>query len=136
MRPAHVRSGLAAAAALALGACGTSSEQKAFDQLSATCRAQVGATYASAAAALQGGVPVGPLCSATLLAMPEGDSCGAASAGNEVCQVLYYWFSADPGVCQGGACACELRLLKSTLDAQQGAAPVCAAQFLRGQPSP
>ncbi len=136
MRHAHLGPGVAAAALLALGACGSSSEQKAFDQLASTCTAQVGATYASAAAALQGGYPVGPLCSATLLPISSADTCGAASAESEVCQVLYYWFSQDPSACQGGYCVCELRLLKSTLDAQQGAAPVCAARFVRGQPSP
>jgi len=136
MRHDHLGPGLVAGAILVLGACGSSPEQKAFDHLSATCAAQAGASYAAAAASLQGGYPVGPLCSATLLPIAESDACGAASAGNEVCQVLYYWFSADPGVCQGGACVCELRILKTNLDAQQGAAPICAARFLRGQPSP
>ncbi len=136
MRRAHLGPGLAAAALLALEACGSSPEEKAFDQIAATCAHQVGATYAAATAALQGGYPVGPLCSATLLPMSSTDACGAASAESEVCQVLYYWFSVDPSVCQGGSCVCELRILKSTLDAQQGAAPICAARFLRGQPSP
>ncbi len=136
MRHAHLGPGLAAAALLALGACGSSPEEKAFDQLAATCTRQVGATEQSAAAALQGGYPVGPLCSATLLPMSSTDACGAASAQNEICQVLYDWFSQDPSVCQGGDCVCELRILKSALDAQQGSAPICAARFLRGQPSP
>jgi hypothetical protein len=79
---------------------------------------------------------VGPLCSATLLPLPEGDTCGAASPDAEVCQVLYDWFTADPSVCQGGTSVCELHLRKSDLDALQGAAPICAVRFLRGQPSP
>ncbi len=120
-----------------LGACGgRTQDQRIADDLSATCTAQVGASYAAAASALQGGYAVGPLCSATLLPMSDADACGAASAGKEVCQVLYYWFSADPGACQGGTCVCELRLQKAALDAQQGSAPICAARFLKGQPSP
>jgi hypothetical protein len=135
MRHAHLPSALLAGA-LALGACGSSPEERTFDALAARCTAQLGATFADAGAALQGGYPVGPLCSATLLPMSGADACGAASAGNEVCQVLYYWFSGDPAACQGGSCVCELRLLQSTLDERQGAAAVCAARFLRGQPSP
>lgn len=125
-----------AAAALALAACGRSPEEKTAEDLSARCQAQVGATYAVAAQALQGGYPVGPLCSETLLPISDADACGAASPGNEVCQVLYYWFSADPAACQGGYCVCELRVLRSSLDAMQRAAAICAARFLRGQPSP
>ncbi len=122
-------------AALALGACGRSPEERTFDALSARCTAQLGALADHAEAALQGGYSVGPLCSATLLPMSGTDACGATSPGNEVCQVLYYWFSADAAACQGGRCVCELRLLKSTLAAGQREATVCAARFLRGQPS-
>jgi hypothetical protein len=137
MLHAQLTPALFAAAVLVLGACGGSSpEQKTFDELSARCTAQLGASYSMASAALQGGYPVGPLCSAALEPTSQSDACGAASAEREVCQVLFYWFSADPAVCQGGACVCELRLLRSELDAQQGAAPICAARFLRGQPSP
>jgi hypothetical protein len=136
MRTVRLAPALLGAAAAGLAACGASAEEKTFDALSAKCNAQLGQTASSAAAALQGGYPVGPLCSTTLLPMSPTDACGAASTANEVCQLLYYWFSADPAVCQGGACVCELRLLKSTLDAQNGSAPICAARFLRGQPSP
>jgi hypothetical protein len=134
MRHVHLAAGLAASAALVLGACGATAEEKAFDELSATCTEQVGGTVQAATVALQGGYPVGPLCSTTLLAMSDTDACGAASAANEVCQVLYYWFSAE--ACQGGYCVCELRVLKQALDARQGSAPICAARFVRGQPSP
>jgi hypothetical protein len=136
MRHAHLPPALLAAATLLIGACGRSPEEKTADDLSARCTAQLGAAYGAAATALQGGYPVGPLCSATLLPISGADACGAASAESEVCQVLVYWFSADPAACQDGYCVCELRLLKGTLDTQQGAAPICAARFLRGQPSP
>ena len=104
--------------------------------LAARCVAQAGASYASAQDALLGGYPLGPLCSATLAPLPAGDSCGAASAGADVCQVLYEWFSSDPGVCAGGACTCELRLRKADLDAHLGAAEICGARFVHGEVSP
>ena len=89
----------------------------------------------SAEVALLGGYPVGPRCFANLSPLPTNDECGAASQQVEVCEVIYYWFSADPTVCQGGSCTCELRVLKSSFDAQQGTARVCAALFQHG-PAP
>jgi hypothetical protein len=124
------------AAAVLASACGGSPEDSTFDRLSARCGAQAGATVDAASAALRGGYPVGPLCSETLLPMSQADGCGAASAESPVCRILYYWFSADPAACQGGSCACELRVRKSELDSRQGKAAVCAARFLRGQPAP
>jgi hypothetical protein len=123
-------------AALALCACGPTKEAQAIEQVATLCAAQLGATYQSAQGALTGGYPVGPLCSATLQPMASGDSCGAASAGSEVCRVLYYWFSADPGECRGGACTCELRLRRPDLDAHQGSAEICAVEFVRETESP
>lgn len=137
MRPAsrlHALLAAIAVAATALAACShESGDEGAFDALAARCEEQVGATFAGAAAALQGGYAVGAVCSTSLEAMPAADGCGAATADRPVCQVLYCWFSADPAVCEGGACTCELRFLRSALDGQGGAAPVCAAGFLRGQ---
>jgi hypothetical protein len=124
------------AALLAGVACGPTSEEKVMADLATRCAAQAGVSYGSAQEALLGGYPVGPLCSATLAPLPAGDSCGAASASGEVCQVLYEWFSTDPGVCPGGACTCELRLRKGDLDANLGAAQICAARFVHGEVSP
>jgi hypothetical protein len=137
MRRGHVTPGLVSAI-LALTGCGVSAgpDEKKFEALEASCAAQPGAAYSAAATALQGGYPVGPVCSAALLPISSTDACGAASDANEVCQVLYYWFTADPSVCAPGYCACELRLLKNDIQARQGGATVCAARFLRGQPSP
>lgn len=105
-----------------------------MDELAARCAGLLGATYAEAQEALSGGSPLGPRCWAALAPLPDGDSCGAATAGDEVCQVIYAWFSADPGECPGGACTCELRLRRSALEAQRGQADICAARFLRGDP--
>ncbi len=137
MRRAHVTPGLLSAV-LALTGCGVSPgpDEKKFEALEATCVAQVGAAYSAAATALQGGYPVGPVCSATLLPISSTDACGPASDANEVCQVLYYWFTADASLCQPGYCACELRLLKDDIQARQDAATVGAARFLRGQSTP
>ncbi len=120
----------------ALAACGSTPEQRNVDQLAEACAAQQGASYTAAREALQGGYPVGPRCSATLPPIAGADACGAASADRELCQVVYYWFVADPAVCEGGSCTCELRLVKSDSDAQGGDAVVCAVRFLKGQPSP
>jgi len=106
-----------------------------MEELAARCASLLGATYAEAQQTLDGGYPMGPRCSAALAPLPDGDSCGAATAGDEVCQVIYAWFSADPGECPGGACTCELRLRRSALEAQQGRAVICAARFVRGDPS-
>lgn len=107
-----------------------------MDRLAARCARQLGVTYAGAEMELLGGYPVGPRCSAELAQLPAGDTCGAATPDREVCQVLYYWFSSDPVACRGGACVCELRLVKADLKSLQGGATVCAARFLRGVPSP
>jgi hypothetical protein len=125
---------IASAAFLAGAACGPTSEERVMDTLAARCARLRGAAYAQAQETLAGGYPVGPRCSAALAPLPDGDSCGAATAGDEVCQVIYAWFSADPGACPGGACTCELRLRRNALEAQQGLAEVCAARFLRGDP--
>lgn len=104
-----------------------------MDELAARCASLQGATYAAAQELLDGGYPVGPRCAAELAPFPDGDSCGA-TAGDEVCQVVYAWFSADPGECPGGACTCELRLRRSELEAQPAAATICAARFARDDP--
>lgn len=125
---------LSAAALLAGAACGPTSEEHVMAEIAARCARQRGASYGDAQSALAGGYPVGPLCAASLAPLPDGDSCGAATAGDEVCQVIYAWFSADPGECPGGVCTCELRLRRSELEARQGRAPICAARFVRGDP--
>jgi len=122
---------LLAAAALA-GCAGSSDDAGKMEALEATCDRQLGATYESAEVALLGGYPVGPRCIANLSPLPANDECGPAAEQVEVCEVIYYWFSADPTVCQGGSCTCELRILKSAFDAQQGTAMVCAALFQHG----
>jgi len=130
-------------AAAALSGCGRSPSHRAIEELSGRCGAQLGVTYAEAQAALSDAtLMVEPACSATLLSMCEGpppcgnDSCGDASAADELCQVLWYWLPGDPTACQGGYCVCELRLEETALDAEQGSAPICAARFLEGQPGP
>jgi len=124
------------AAVLGLASCAPDHEAQAMDAVAKTCLEQAGRRYDGASAALMGGYAVGPLCSATLTPLPEGDTCGAPSPGGEVCRVLYYWFTADHAVCQGGACTCELRLRKNDLDSMQRAATVCAVRFLWGSASP
>lgn len=133
MRPVRATPS-AVLAALALAACGPSPEERTMDRLEEKCVRQLGGTYASAELALLGGYPVGPRCTAALAPLPADDTCGAASADREVCRVQYYWFSSDPVACQGGACVCELRLVKADLQSLQGGATVCAARFLRGVP--
>jgi len=134
MRPPGLCPALLAAAALA-GCGGSSDDVSLMGELQATCERQLGATYENAEASLLGGYPLGPRCLASLSPLPSNDECGSASAQVEVCQVIYHWFSADPAACQGGSCTCELRVLKSALDAQQGAATVCAALFRHGPAS-
>lgn len=103
-----------------------------MDELAARCADQAGASYEGAQEVLAGGYPLGPRCSAVLPPLADGDTCGEATASDEVCQVFYQWFSADPGECPGGACACELRFRRADLDAHQGEAAICAARFHRG----
>jgi hypothetical protein len=113
-------------------ACARNDEERRFEALARTCAGLgAGATYAAAQGALAGSYPAGPFCSEALAAMPQGDGCGAAAPGREVCQVLHVWFSADGKACPKGRCACELRLLRSELDAQHEAASVCGARFDR-----
>lgn len=125
---------LSAAALLAGAACGPTSEERVMDGRAARCADLLGAAYEEAQDALQGGYPLGPICAAELAPLPDGDSCGAATAEDEVCQVFYHWFSADPGECPGGACTCELRLRGADLDSRQGLAEICGVRFLHGGP--
>lgn len=131
-RSSNLALAFAAAALLGGAACGPTTEERVMDGLAARCAEQHGVSYGEAQAALRGGYPVGPLCSAALAPLADGDSCGAAAAGDEVCQVFYEWFSTDPGECPGGACSCELRLRRAELEARQGLATICAARFIRG----
>jgi hypothetical protein len=123
---------LAAAALLAGAACGATSEERVMDERAARCTSLLGASYGEAQDALQGGYPLGPLCAAELAPLPDGDSCGAATAEDEVCQVFYRWFSTDPGECPGGACTCELRLRRADLETRQDLAGICGVRFVRG----
>jgi hypothetical protein len=124
---------LALALAVLAGACAKNDEERRFEALAGTC-AGLGSgttTYLAAKVALSGSYPAGPFCSAALAAMPEGDGCGAAAPGREICQVLQVWFSTDSKACPNGHCTCELRLLRSALDAQGQDAAVCGARFDR-----
>jgi hypothetical protein len=103
-----------------------------MDEVARRCAAQLGAAYVVAQEALEGGYPLGPICAASLEPLAEGDSCGPATEDDEVCQVFYRWFSADPGVCPGGACTCELRLREADLEADGDLAEICAVRFVRG----
>jgi hypothetical protein len=122
---------LALAAVTAAAACSQTEEERRFEALARTCAGLgSGATsYADAQAVLSGSYPAGPFCSTALAAMPEGDGCGAAAPGREVCQVFRVWFSSDSRACPNGRCTCELRLLRSALDASGEGAPVCGARF-------
>jgi hypothetical protein len=118
------------AVALGLG-CSQNDEERRFEALAQTCAGLGGGTvtYTAAQEALSGSYPAGPFCSTSLPAMPDGDRCGAAAPGREVCQVFRVWFSSDSKACPSGHCTCELRLLRSALDAHGMSAPVCGARF-------
>lgn len=126
---------LTLALAIASGglACSKNDEERRFEGLARACAAlgTGGTTYADAQAALSGAYPAGPFCSTALAAMPEGDGCGAAAPGREVCQVFAVWFSSDARACPQGRCACELRVLRSAFAASEAGAAVCGARFDR-----
>ncbi len=123
--------GLAALAALA--ACSKNDEERRFDDLARACAAlgTGGTTFGSAEAALTGSYPAGPFCVTALPAMAQGDGCGDAAPGREVCQVFAVWFSSDARACPNGRCTCELRVLRSAFDAHGDGATVCGARFDR-----
>lgn len=139
----------AVALLLAVTACGSSREERAFDQLAAQCRSFVasGATLRDADRAFDPGstngpVVLGPACVSVLAPMGGNDTCPASSTENPQCQVFYYWYPYDPGLCSPDGCwlVCEVRVMRqdpawadntSALDAK-----ICASRFLRGQPTP
>jgi len=122
-------------AAVAIGACGKSAAEKAIDQVSDECWGLVasGKTLGDAGALLASGFPVGPTC-ADNLAPLQSDSCGPASAQHPICELSWIWRLNDPSACNGGCCICVVHATKASVDANQSTAPVCASEFLRGQP--
>ncbi|WP_242346911.1 hypothetical protein [Anaeromyxobacter terrae] len=140
---------LALALLLVVAACGSSHEERAFDRVATECRGFVasGATLRDAGQSFavgssNGPIVLGPVCITTLAPMGGNDTCAASSAENPQCQVFYYWYPNDPGLCgpQGCWLVCEARVMRqdpawgtntSALDAK-----ICASRFLRGQPTP
>jgi hypothetical protein len=135
---------LALALLVVSAACGKSREEEEFDRLAAQCRALVagGATLRVAGQMFEPNLIGGPVCIAQLASMGGNDTCPASSSENPQCQVFYYWYPVDPGLCEVSGCwlVCEMRVMRqdpgwgdnpSALDAK-----ICASRFLRGQPTP
>ncbi|WP_049768592.1 hypothetical protein [Anaeromyxobacter sp. Fw109-5] len=139
---------LALALLLVSAACGKSREEEEFDRVAAECRALVaeGATLRDAQQKFprSGDLPIvgGPVCIAQLAPMGGNDTCAPSSQENPQCQVFFYWYPVDPGLCEVSGCwlVCEMRVMRqdpawgdnpSALDAK-----ICASRFLRGQPTP
>jgi len=140
-----VRLRLVATAVLLLAAgCGSSREEQEFDRIAEECRGFVGAsaTVRTADRAFPQAIRTAPVCIAQLAPMGRNDTCPGSTSANPQCQVFYYWYPSDPGLCEPGGCwlVCEVRVMRqdpawgeagSSLDAT-----ICASRFVRGQPSP
>ncbi|WP_242337422.1 MULTISPECIES: hypothetical protein [Anaeromyxobacter] len=140
---------LALVLVLVAAACGSGREERAFDRIAADCRGLVGAGAtlrdSNQAFDVRSGsypVVVGPLCNAALAPMGGNDTCAASSAADPQCQVLYYWYPNDPGLCGPLGCwlVCEARVMRQdpawTSSGSAIDAKICASRFLRGQPPP
>lgn len=135
------------AAVLALGlllaGCGKSPESKLLDQLGAECNALVpGGIFRDAAIAFRGANLISAVnCYADLLPLAGNNQCAPASADAQLCQVFYYFYATDPGLCGPNGCGyvCEVRMEKAALDAANtsgdlGTASVCATRWYTRQP--
>ena len=127
-----------AAVAVLVVACGSSREQQAFNELKARCLGVAGSTLTNADIALSTGVVTKIICpTPPNVFVPIGGTCPDQTQDNPECQVFWYWQAYDPGLCspQGGCCfVCEARVMKGSIPATAGDAPVCAARWLSGQP--
>jgi hypothetical protein len=141
MTPARL---VAFALLLVLG-CGNSKQERAFDEVGRVCRAVAGTRLGDADQVLLrngSGDRLGPVCEPRLVSIPGG-TCPESTQENAQCQIFYYWYATDPGLCSPtGGCylKCELRVMEHDPDAAVSGdlsdSKVCASRWLEGQTYP